>query len=325
MKKSPAVDVSILIVGYNSLGFLVDCLTSIEPACGRCSHEILFVNNGTDGSEAFIRKEFPHVKVLPSQGNVGFAEGNNHLAAHAAGRHLLLLNPDTRLMPHAVDLMVEFADEKPAFGVLGALTLNEHGEPEEMARAAQPSLLRLVGSILRVGLPSGIDPDTSEPVEVSAINGGCMFIRRDVWDLLGGMDGDYFLYTEDLDFCQRYLDAGGRMAVVPSSKVAHDFGSGEPFSPIRRRFMLLGNATYYHKHFSPPYAFACVAVLWAACVSRFAVGTILGTFSTNFRKMAHAYRFGAINPWKWARGYQSPGADPRNAMGSPLTTCKTST
>lgn len=320
MSGTHTLDVSILIVGYNSLGFLKDCLSSIEHACSRCSHEILFVNNGTDGSEAFIREEFPKVRVLPSRGNVGFAEGNNDLAALAAGRHLLLLNPDTRLMPHAVDVLVDFADRNPAFGILGALTLDKEGKPEEMARAALPSLSRLVGSILRIGLPPGIDPGNGAPLEVSAVNGGCMFIKRDVWDLLGGMDQDYFLYTEDLDFCQRYIKAGGRIAVLPDSQVAHHFGSGEPFSPTRRRFMLLGNATYYHKHFSPPYAFACVTALWVACVSRFVAGIMLGALSANFRKMAGAYRYGALNPLKWARGYRSPGADPRKVAGASVAT-----
>lgn len=314
---TPAIDVSILVVGYNSLAFLEDCLSSIEQACAKCSHEVLFVNNGTDASEGFVQSAFPGVKVFPSRGNVGFAEGNNNLAAHATGRHLLLLNPDTRLMPSAIDLMVEFADSSPAFGVLGALTLDKAGEPEEMARAALPSLLGLVGSILRIGLPPSIDPHATGPVEVSAVNGGCMFIRRDVWDMLGGMDRDYFLYTEDLDFCQRYLKAGGRLAVLPQSKVAHHFGSGEPFSPVRRRFMLLGNATYYQKHFAPPYALACVVVLWLACVSRFVAGTVLGVFSANFRKMAAAYRFGAASPLKWARGYRTPGADPRYPEHAP--------
>lgn len=315
----PAVDVSILIVGYNSLEFLTDCLTSIEKACSRSHPEILFLNNGTDESEAFVQSHFPAVKVLPSEGNVGFAQANNRLATHASGRHLLLLNPDTKLMPHAVDLMVECADRMPAIGVLGALTLNEHGVPEEMALAALPSLSRLLGSILRIGLPKSIDPGLRGPVEITAVSGGCMFVRRDVWDSLGGMDQDFFLYTEDLDFCQRYISAGGKIAVLPESRVMHHVGSGQSFSPVRRRFMLFGNATFYHKHFSRPYAFACLFVLWAAYASRYVAGIILGRFSSGYKKMAEAYRFGAIYPQKWVGGYKTPGADPRCSQGQSAT------
>ena len=313
MTSAYAFDVSILIVGYNSLAFLGDCITAIERSCARCRPEILFVNNGTDKSEDFVRSAFPSVRVLASHGNVGFAQANNRLAAHASGRHLLLLNPDTRLLPGAVDRMVEFADRTPEFGILGAFTVNENGEPEELALAVQPSLSQLISAVLRIGLPKRIDPKATAPVEVDAVSGGCMFVRREIWDRLGGMDQDYFLYTEDLDFCRRHLDAGGRVAILPDSKVMHDCGSGESLSPTRRRFMLLGNATYYRKHFSRPYAFACLAVLWGVCISRFVAGTILGRFSAKSRKLADAYRFGAIKPWKWARGYLSHGADPRAA------------
>lgn len=319
MTSTPAFDLSILIVGYNSLEFLDDCLRSIEQACARCSHETLFVNNGTDESEAFVRRHFPAVKVLASHGNVGFAQASNRLAGHASGRHLLLLNPDTQLMPNALDLMVEVADKTPTFGIFGALTVNEQGAPEEMAMPALPSLSRLAGSILRVGLPKTIDPNAVGPVETTAVSGGCMFVRREVWDLLGGLDEDYFLYAEDVDFCRRHLNAGGRIAILPESKVLHHVGSGAYFSPVRRRFMLLGIATYYRKHFSRPYAFACVSVLWAACVSRFVAGRILSAFSSHYRKMADAYSFGALHPLKWASGYQTLGADPRLANGRPVT------
>lgn len=310
-------DVSILVVGYNSREFLSDCLSAVPRACQRHSHEILFINNGTDQTEALVEQQFPHVRIVATCGNVGFAQGNNILAARATGRLLLLLNPDTQLETEAIDLMAEAITGSFGYACVGAVAVNSAGVVEEKARASQPSLGSLIGSIFRVGLAPAIDSNATDPVEVDAVNGGCMMVERAIWNQLGGMDEDYFLYTEDVDFSRRLQLHGKRMAVVPRSRVLHEFGSGDAHSSNRRRFMLLGNATYYHKHFSPAYAWACVTTLWAACLTRYLAGTILGVGSSRFRKMADAYRFGALHPLVWGRGYFSRKSDPRLAMQVP--------
>ncbi len=307
-------DVSIMVVGFNSSAYLVECLDAIAPAITRHSFEVLFVNNGTDGSEALVRRAFPSVRVLGSLGNIGFAAGNDYLAEHARGRWLLLLNPDTRLYPGSLDTLLETAAQNPGFDVLGGVTVGLDGEPETAARLRLPTLASLFRMFLLGAPPPEPFPTGSKILEVEALNGGFMMVRRACWMALGGLDRDFFLYAEELDFFKRLKDRGGRAALVADSRLFHDIGSGDIFSAGRIRYLTTGNAHYFHKHFSPPYAYACILVMWVTAVKRHLGGALFGRRSERYARMSRAFGPVAKTPWTWMWGYNSAGADPRKSF-----------
>lgn len=309
-------DVSILVVGYNSAPYLSACLHSVDRAVTRYSAEVLFVNNGNDNSEDLIRMQFPEARVLESLGNVGFAAGTDYLAEHALGRWLLLLNPDTQLYPGAIDALLAAGDLHSEYQVLGGVTVGDNGQAQMRARLELPSLAKLVRALLLgATLPRDFEPGNNI-LKVDALNGGFMMVRRDCWDRLAGLDQGFFLYAEELDFFKRLKDIGGNAAMVAESRIYHDLGSGDIFSPNRIRFLSIGTAHYFHKHFSSPYAFACIFVLWMTAVKRYLGGTLIGVRSEHYTRMARGFAWVAKAPWKWVWGYESRGADPRKGAGS---------
>jgi len=300
---SPArYEVSILVVGYNSRAHLGDALGSIASSVAGRRCEVLFVNNGTDNSEEFVQDRFPEVRILASNGNVGFGAANNNLARSSQGHFLLLLNPDTRLEPGAVDRLLSVAEAHPEFGIAGGLSTNQNGDALAMSRLVFPSLPSLLrGLLVRGGHP--VPQGTGQIVEVDAVSGGFLLIRRDVWDALAGFDERFFLYAEELDLCRRWHDLGGKVGLVPAARLAHDVGSGDPGSPSRQLFLMRGNATFYRKHLGPLHAGACLLIHWLSCASRWAIGSLLSPFNPRFAANARSMRDVALRPWRWWMGY----------------------
>ena len=305
------VDLSILVVGYESSSFLAACLRSIPAAAARHRYEILFVNNGTDQSEKVVLEAAPVTRVLPSLGNIGFAAGNDYLAEHAEGKWLLLLNPDTRLYPDALDVLLDAAERNPEFVVFGGLTVDRDGEAAARSDLSLPNLKSLFREFVWKARRSASAKGLSDVSPVQALSGGFMMVRHDWWTQLNGLDRSFFLYAEELDFFKRLNDAGGRAAQVFSSLLYHDFGSGEVYSPARIRYMATGNAHYFHKHFSPAHAYACVILMWATMIKRYIGGRILAVRSDHYARVSKGFSDVARAPWTWMWGYNSPGADPR--------------
>jgi GT2 family glycosyltransferase len=308
-------DISVLIVGYNSASYLQSCFSHLQRAATGLDVEVLFVNNGNDGSEDLVRSLLPSAFVVPSRGNIGFAAGMNLLAMHASAPLLLLLNPDVELDTDALVELIAAARDNPDYMVLGGLAMRPDGSPESRSLTALPSIVDLVkGAVGRSEEGRQIDM-SRKLVDVEAVNGGLMLVRRDTWQKLGGMDESFFLYTEELDLCARVREAGGRLGVVPASRAYHDIGSGNVLSPARIQLMTTGNAHYYHKHFPPARAWFAVACLWTACFTRFAAGLIFGDRIGRFAGFRSAYEKVVTQPWSWWRGYRSRGADPRIRAG----------
>lgn len=307
-----APDVSVLIVGYNSLPYLPDCIAAIGPGAVGLRCEILFVNNGSDASAEYLAQAWPEVRVLAPRGNVGFAAGNNYLARQAKGRFLLLLNPDTAVEPGAIAELVAAADEE-GYAAVGGLFVDAAGALQDGGLVALPGLrLLLLGLVGRA--MSCVSVDMAARVSRSeAIHGSFMLVRHERWLELGGFDESFFLYAEETDFCKRLGDAGGRIGVVPAARTFHDLGSGESLSPQRIRFHVTGVAHYLRKHNPPVQGLLLRLLLWVALICRFLRPAILGLARPQYRNLARTYVDVAFRPWLWMRGYDSPGADPRRA------------
>jgi N-acetylglucosaminyl-diphospho-decaprenol L-rhamnosyltransferase len=226
---------SVLIVTYNAEKVLAACLDSLAENPPSCEYEVLCVDNGsTDGTRGILEDRRHQVLVIDNDRNLGFAGGNVLAAEHAQGELLFLLNPDTVVLPGAIDTLVGelLADETRH--VAGACLLTAEGEPGTtwgdfptigwaLANTAPWNRLGLrIRSRVRMGHTcEGFTGVTS----VGWVSGAAFLIRRRVWDALGGLDTGYFLYYEETDLCFRVHAAGGDVVVVPQARIVHMEGA----------------------------------------------------------------------------------------------------
>lgn len=309
--------VSILIVAYESRGFIDACLSSVAGACSGFAHEILLTDNGTDGTEDYVRMRFPDVKVMPSLGNIGYGAGNNALAerANESSEFLLILNPDTELFPKAIDRLILAAQNNPEFGALSGAPRSDDDAGEPLPMVSLPDLKGVLYGTLGLAHKSARNKLRNSPdsglYEVDALSGFFVLIRRSLWQETGGFDESFFLYGEDADLSKRLVQTGAKLGLVMSSQVKHDTGSGDLLSASRQHFKLLGAAHYANKHFSQPKRTAYKLALWLQCLTKYVGGRFLRSRSERLASMAKAYREPACKPHTWYFGYNLRGSDPR--------------
>lgn len=270
-------EVSVLVVGYKSIGYIVRCLEGAIRSAGNEPFEFLFIDCSNDGSEAFVRERFPSVKVLPYQGNLGFARGNNVLAAIAKSRRLLLLNPDAFAERDELAALLAVARARPDAAAWGAINILPSGDFD--GGSMQPMLGALPLAFAILGLAS-LRPGTAsttrlELQEVPVLSGAFMMIDAAVWKQLGGFDERFFMYAEEVDLCKRIADIGGVLIVDPRIRILHDTGSGDRRNPQRLLNRARGNATFYRKHFGPLWATCCLWLQFFHAATRFAGGVLI--------------------------------------------------
>ena len=220
------VDLSIIIVNWNTKEYLLPCLKSIFRGGGVTGWEIIVTDNSsTDGSGDEIRKTFPSVQVIENDKNLGFSKAMNQGLQKASGRYALLLNPDTRVKNGAIEQLVSFMDGCPNAGAAGMQLLNSDGSKQNSI-ANFPSLATelLNKRLLRWLFPKkfpGKERNYSKPVEVDSVIGACMMVRRVALEQVGLLDEDYFLFLEETDWCYRMKRAGWKIYHVPQAEVYH--------------------------------------------------------------------------------------------------------
>jgi N-acetylglucosaminyl-diphospho-decaprenol L-rhamnosyltransferase len=221
-------DASVVVVTYNSAAWIERCLESVR---GR---ETIVVDNGsTDGTVALVRERFPAVRLL-EQENAGMGGGNNAGMRIASGRYFLLLNSDAWVVGDAVTQLVAFADEHPEAAVVGPRLLNPDGSLQRSARAF-PTLWRLAteylflrklaprSRLLNRFYEGGFEHDVVR--EVDWLFGACLLVRRDAADEVGLFDEDFFMFSEETDWCYRFRQAGWKVYFFPGAEVVHVGGA----------------------------------------------------------------------------------------------------
>ncbi|MFU7527432.1 glycosyltransferase family 2 protein [Qipengyuania sp. ASV99] len=302
--RSAAPDVSIMIVGYNSANVIDRCVASIAPACTGHSYETLLVDQGDGQTAALVAARFPEVAIIPSRGNIGFAAGNNLLAAAARGKYLLLLNPDVELTFEAVDRLLEAAGRHSEASAWGGITLDRSGAPDVGNTVHVPSLGEMVSRVTgrsSAGLRAGARFDTDERAEV--LSGGFVLISRSAWDEAGGLDERYFLYCEEVDFFYRLAQRGHSFWRIADARAYHDIGHGEVGSPMRMLYRAAGTMQFARIHWPRWRETAAFLLIWIGALQRYGIGTLLGRWRAHFRAIALSNRQLALRPDVWRHGY----------------------
>jgi len=228
-------ELSVIIVNWNSRDFLRPCLASLNAHGRGVSMEVIVVDSGSfDGAGDMLARDFPAVKFIQSERNVGFAKANNLGARSARGPILWFLNPDTELTENSPRILLEKLAGLPEAGAIGCKLLNSDRSLQAACVQAFPTLFNQVfnSEYLRQRFPlwktwgNGVlraTPPRTEKVEL--ISGACIMARREVFERVGGFTEQYFMYGEDADLCFKIGRAGYGVYYTPETSLVH-YGGG---------------------------------------------------------------------------------------------------
>lgn len=221
------------------------------------AHEVIVVDNGSsDGSQAMLRECFPNVQLVQNIENVGFARANNQALAVSKGDFALLLNSDAMLLPGAAKALLNLARQAPRAGIVGAELLNKDGS-FQASHTPFPDLLQEfmmlsdLGRLLFGGYYPSRGPDEEKgPQVVDYVEGACLLVRRDAYKEVGGLDEDYFMYAEEVDWCYSMREKGWEVWYEPSAKVIHLGGGSSLNRPLQREADLYRSSVqFFRKHY----------------------------------------------------------------------------
>jgi len=229
------MDLSIIIVNWNSKAYLEKCIESILHWTVGINYEIVVIDGASfDGCSEMLERRFPQVRFIQSEHNVGFAKANNVAFGESRGKYILLLNPDTELISPAINVLIEHISKLPNAGAIGCKLLNADRTVQTSCLQSFPTILNQIldSEFLRSVWPNsplwGNAPlfvDRIGPTRVEAIAGACIMVKRSTFEKVGLFSEDYFMYAEDLDLCYKIKLAGYTNYYIPDACIIH-FGGG---------------------------------------------------------------------------------------------------
>ncbi len=256
------LDLSIVIVNWNTGDLLRDCLTSVYASEGEFAFEVVVVDNcSQDSSCSVVRDEFPRVHLIESEINGGYACANNLGLRRLLARYYLLLNTDTILPPRALQEMLEFMNAHPEVGIAGPKLVMSDGSLDLACRRSFPTvenscyklfgLSRLFPNSRRFGAYNLTYLDPDETAEVDSVVGAFMMVRGEVVEEVGGLDEEFFMYAEDLDWALRAKQAGWKVYYYPEVTVLHYKRQSSDQNRSRARYEFWrAMYIFYRKHYA---------------------------------------------------------------------------
>jgi GT2 family glycosyltransferase len=260
---SPEARVSVVIVNYQSYPELRSCLAALDD--GGSSSAVVVIDYASDEAAASaIQTPFPRARLVSVDRNKGFAAGVNRGARATRGAYMLLLNPDCVPQPGLCEALADWMDANKSVGAVGPLISNADGSVQASARrfpdlttaiAGRSSWLTRVAPhnpLSRHNLPA-LDAPAGAPAVVDWVSGACMFVRREAFDAVGGLDEGFFLYWEDADFCRRLQHAGWQTMFYPRATAVH-LGAGSSRHAVDSSLVAFHRSAYrlFRKHASAP-------------------------------------------------------------------------
>jgi N-acetylglucosaminyl-diphospho-decaprenol L-rhamnosyltransferase len=251
------LDLSIIVLNWNTRQMLADCLSSVEAAAANLAYEVIVVDNGsTDGSQAALRQRFPGVCLIQNDENVGFARANNQGMSASQGRYMLLFNSDAVATPDAVQSLLSLARAEPRAGIVGAQLLNPDGS-FQASHTSFPTLWQEFLMLTGLGrllhgqwYPSHGPEEDRGSQTVDCVEGACMLVRREAFEDVGGLDEGYFMYAEEVDWCYAMREEGWQVWYQPAAKVIHlGGGSSQNRRPQREADLYRSRVQFFRKHY----------------------------------------------------------------------------
>jgi len=230
------LDLSVVIVNYNTRALLEKCLLSVGRSRGLIDYEIFVVDNAsTDGSGLMVEKKFPGVSIIKNSENLGFSKANNLAIKKTKGRYILLLNPDTYVEKNTLLEMINFMDRKLEAGIATCRVELPSGQLDRDCRRSFPTpwvsfthfsyLSKIFPKSKIFGRYQMTYRNGNEVEEVDSCVGAFMMVRREAQKEVGFLDENFFFYGEDLDWCFRFKEKGWKVLYNPKVKIIHYKGA----------------------------------------------------------------------------------------------------
>ncbi len=298
-------DISVVALNYNTRDLLRACLYSVLECTGELELELIVVDNASrDGSALMVGEEFPDVKLIANDRNLGYARGTNAGIRASSAPYVLLLKPETVVSGRALRLMRDYLEAHPEVAMVGPRLVDGDGVHQQSCHyftvLAWKHALRYL--LVLLGGPGssvfGLSTDPGDkgngPVEVDWVYGACALVRREVLDDVGMLDENIFLYGEDMDLCFRMARAGWKTVYLPQAEIIH-YGNqsckhvyGETRSLRRARARIEVIDYFQRKHFGAAHSYIIRALM---CGGSLAAAASLGSL----------YLFGGRDPDTGAR------------------------
>jgi len=306
------LELSIVIVNWNTREPLQNCLYSIYNKPSGVNFEVIVVDNASsDDSLEMVEKKFTSVKIVKNEENLGFAKANNQAIKKAKGKYILLLNPDTIILNSALDKMVEFMEQHLDAGAVGCKLLDVNGVAQRswcgfptlfkefshvamldnlLDRERVKGLGRILSKISRRNFARYIDQ--SAAVEVDTVIGACLMVRREVIDRIGLLDEKFFMYIEEGDWCYRMKKQGWKVYFFPGASIVHL--GGESTKQVIDKMLLSRYKSLFHffrKHYGILYFYVLKYIILVGVVLRmsiFFLGSKIGHKQRSLEKVTIA-------------------------------------
>ncbi len=235
------MDVSVIIVSYNSAAFLPTCLASLRTSNGTNKEVFVVDNCSKDNSAKIVAKNFPEVKLIINTENKGFGAANNQALKESRGRYIIFLNPDTRVNPNTLKNAVTFMDTNQHIGLAGAKILHPDGTSQESVSYKYP------GEKFTSGETDHLKGN------IACVMGAFMIAGKPLLDELKGFDEDFFLYGEDQNLCWRIRKKGLYIGYIEDAVIFHWGGHSEINTSYVDFFgkKLRAEYLFYSKHYTP--------------------------------------------------------------------------
>lgn len=299
-------DIAIVIVSWNCREYLKACLRSVATnASHRTVHTIVVDNASLDGTREMIGRDFAGVELLANATNVGFAAANNHALKGNSSQYVLLLNPDTELLPGALDSLASFMDRRPEIWAAGPTILNPDGSLQRTG-VRFPTLWNLLVESLFLdrlfplsalfGAHRELYKNPEDARKVDFVQGACLMIRRDdVVRSAGLLDEGFFMYFEETDWCYRIREGGGEVWICPEARVIHH-GGGEAGHYDEQRLLHYHRSMFrfFAKHNSPLVGVLARIIVLVRALMRIPVWLMIALMRPTIRSKALSSLLGYI-------------------------------
>lgn len=296
------MNVSIIIVNFNSFKLLDECLKSLFKQTNDVTFEVIIVdNNSAEGDIEGVIRKYNGVKLIKNEVNKGFAAANNQGLMSATGKYVLILNNDVFFLENAVKKVFDFAENTKEKMFVGIQLLNYDGTKQESV-VEFPTVWNAITENLflyKIFKHSKLFNkyyqnynDYNEPIEVDVIRGAFMFCQKDELKALNGFDERFFFYSEETDLCYRFKKSGGKIIFLPNVKLVHYGGAAADQDQwFKFKNQAIGKIQFYQKHFNRIEFFAVIIIHWLGLLLRSFIFCIVGIISINKKLIMKGYFF----------------------------------